>query len=148
MIPVGFGEGIARCMKWIYPARMAPHPFRQAVEARDLDAIRELLADQVVFNSPVAHKPFKGRDVVAQVLAFAAATFEDFRYVDEVADGDRVALIFRARVGDKQLQGLDLLHTDDDGLIDELTVMVRPLSGAIALAEAMGPKVLGAGLQA
>jgi hypothetical protein len=126
---------------------MAPHPFRQAVEARDLDAMRELLADDVVFNSPVAHKPFQGREVVAQVLAFAAATFEDFRYVDEVADGDRVALIFRARAGDRELQGLDFIHIDADGLIDELTVMVRPMSGLVALGEAMGAKVVAAGLK-
>jgi ketosteroid isomerase-like protein len=53
---------------------MAPHPFRQAVETRDLDSMRELLADEVVFNSPVAHRPFEGRAVVAQVLAFAAET--------------------------------------------------------------------------
>jgi ketosteroid isomerase-like protein len=126
---------------------MASHPFRQAVEARDLDAVGALLADTVVFNSPVAHKPFKGRDVVAQVLAFAAATFEDFRYVDEVADGDSVALVFRARIGDRELQGLDFVHTGADGLIDELTVMVRPMSGLVALAEAMGAKVVSAGLK-
>ena len=126
---------------------MAPHPFRLAVEAHDLDAMRGLLADDVVFNSPVAHKPFEGREVVAQVLAFAAATFEDFRYVDEVADGDRVALIFRARVGDRELQGLDLVHTTADGLIDELTVMVRPMSGLVALGEAMAAKVTAAGLK-
>jgi SnoaL-like domain len=134
--------------EWIYPAAMASHPFRGAVESRDLDALTACLAENVVFNSPVAFKPFEGRDSVGRVLHFAATTFEDFRYVDEVADGHRVALIFRARVGDKELQGLDLLHTDDDGLIDELTVMVRPLSGVIALAEAIGPKVLGAGLKA
>jgi SnoaL-like domain len=126
---------------------MAPHPFRQAVEARDLDAIRALLADRVVFNSPVAHKPFEGREVVAQVLAFAAATFEDFRYVDEVADGDSVALIFRARVGDRELQGLDFVRTGADGLVEELTVMVRPMSGLVALTEAMGAKVAAAGLK-
>jgi hypothetical protein len=119
---------------------MGPHPFRQAVEAHDLHAIRQLLADGVVFYSPVSHRPFEGREVVAQVLAFAAATFEDFHYVDEVAGGDRVALIFRARVGDRELQGLDLVHTGADGLIDELTVMVRPMSGLAALGEAMGAK--------
>jgi SnoaL-like domain len=126
---------------------MAPHPFRQAVEARDLDAMRGLLADRVVFNSPVAHQPLEGREFVAQVLAFAAATFEDFRYVDEVADGASVALIFRARVGDRELQGLDLVHTDADGLVDELTVMVRPMSGLVALAEAMGAKIAAAELK-
>jgi len=52
-----------------YRHRMASHAFRLAVEARDLDAMRELLADNVVFNSPAAHKPFEGRQVVAQVLA-------------------------------------------------------------------------------
>jgi hypothetical protein len=126
---------------------MALHRFRQAVEARDLDAMRELLAEEVMFNSPVAHKPFEGRDVVAQVLAFAAATFEDFRYVDEVADGDRVALIFRARIGDRELQGLDFVHTNAEGLVDELTVMVRPMSGLVALGEAMGAKIAAAGLK-
>jgi hypothetical protein len=126
---------------------MAPHPFRQAVEARDLDAISRLLADGVVFNSPAAHKPFEGHEVVAQVLAFAAATFEDLRYVAEMADGDSVALIFRARVGDREVQGLDLVHTGADGLIDELTVMVRPMSGLVALAEAMGAKMAAAGLK-
>jgi hypothetical protein len=126
---------------------MTPHPFRRAVEARDLDALGRLLADGVVFNSPVAHRPFTGRQVVAQVLALAAATFEDFRYVDEIADGDRVALIFHARVGDRELQGLDYIHTDAEGLIDELTVMVRPASGMMALGEAMGAKVAAAGLK-
>jgi ketosteroid isomerase-like protein len=126
---------------------MSPHAFRLAVESRDLDAMRELLADDVVFHSPVAHKPFEGREVVAQVLAFAAATFEDFRYADEVADGDRVALIFRARVGDRELQGLDFLRTNADGLIEELTVMVRPMSGLVALGEAMAAKLAAAGLK-
>jgi hypothetical protein len=126
---------------------MAPHAFRAAVEAHDLDALIACLAEDVVFNSPVAFRPFEGRPAVGQVLGFAATTFEDFTYLDEIADGDRVALIFRARVGEKEVEGLDLLHLDGDGLIDELTVMVRPLSGAIALAEAMGPKVVGAGLK-
>ena len=63
-------------MKWIY-LRLMAHPFRLAVEAGDLDALRALLADGVVFNSPVVHKPYRGREVVAQLLTFAAATFED-----------------------------------------------------------------------
>ena len=67
-----------------------------------------------------------------------ASTFEDFRYTDEL-DGDGVkALVFEARVGDKQVQGLDLLRFDDQGLIEDFTVMVRPLSAAMALAEAVG----------
>jgi hypothetical protein len=51
-------------------------------------------------------------------------------------------LLFRARVGDRELHGCDLLHTGQDGLIDELTVMVRPRSAMLALAEAMKTEVL------
>jgi hypothetical protein len=51
-------------------------------------------------------------------------------------------LVFRARVGDRELQGCDFLHIGHDGLIDELTVMVRPRSAALALAVAMNAEVL------
>ncbi|GAA2614478.1 hypothetical protein GCM10010304_79370 [Streptomyces roseoviolaceus] len=54
------------------------------------------------------------------------------------ADGRDHALVFTARVGDREINGCDFIHVDDNGLIDELTVMVRPLSGAQALAAAMG----------
>ena len=117
--------------------------FKQAVEARDFEAAIELLAPDVVFNSPVANKPFEGKDTVGQVLRAVSETFEDFEYTDEFADGDSHALVFRARVGDKQLQGLDLLRMNDDGLIENFTVMVRPASGLMALGQAMAPKVEG-----
>jgi SnoaL-like domain len=115
--------------------------FRDAVEARDMDAALELLAPDVSFNSPVAHRPFEGRDAVSGVLRAAYETFEDFRYTDELSEGNVHALVFRARVGDKQLEGLDLIRLNDDGLIEDFTVMVRPASGLMALGEAMGPKV-------
>jgi hypothetical protein len=117
--------------------------FKQAVEARDFEAAIELLAPDVVFNSPVAHTPFEGKETVGQVLRAVSEMFEDFEYTDEFTDGDSHALVFRARVGDKQLQGLDLLRMNDDGLIEDFTVMVRPASGLMALGQAMGPKVAG-----
>src|SRR5436305_10208294 len=115
------------------------HPFRTAVENRDLDATRELLAHDVVFRSPIVHKPYEGRDVVAMLLSAVSRVFEDFRYDREIgADGAADhALVFRARVGDREVEGCDFLHTREDGLVDELMVMVRPLSGAHALADAM-----------
>jgi hypothetical protein len=115
--------------------------FKEAVQARDFDTAVECLAPDVVFNSPVAHKPFEGKDAVAGVLRAVSETFEDFEYTDELQAGDTHALVFRARVGDKQLQGLDLLRMNQDGLIEDFTVMVRPASGLMALGEAMGPKV-------
>jgi len=116
-------------------------PFKDAVEARDFAAAVDCLAPDVTFNSPVAHTPFQGKELVGQVLLAVSETFEDFEYTDEFQTGNTHALIFRARVGDKQLQGLDLLRTGDDGLIEELTVMVRPASGLMALGQAMAPKV-------
>src|SRR3954464_8197162 len=115
--------------------------FRDAVLARDHPAMVDTLAEQVVFNSPVAYLPFEGRDAVGQVLGAVMETFEDFRYTDELAGETAHALVFKARVGAKDVEGIDLLRFDADGKIRDFTVLVRPLSGTIALAEAMGPKV-------
>jgi hypothetical protein len=117
------------------------HPFRAAVEARDIDAGLALFAEDATLDSPVAFKPFAGIDQIEVVLRAIAETFEDFRYTDEFEDGSTHALVFRARVGDKDVEGLDLIRQDDAGRITNLTVMVRPLSGLVALAEAMALKV-------
>lgn len=116
------------------------HPFRQAVEARDEAAIEALLADDVVFTSPVAFKPYPGKPITAAILRGVMRVFEDFHYVREIADsnGRDHALVFEATVAGKKVTGCDFLHIDDDGLIDDFVVMVRPLSAATALAEAMG----------
>jgi hypothetical protein len=114
--------------------------FRAAVEANDMDAVEALLAEDVVFTSPVVFKPYPGRAITAAILRGVARVFEDFRYVSELSGGEgrEHALVFTARVGDRTLEGCDFIHLDEEGLIDALTVMVRPLSGAQALAEAMG----------
>jgi hypothetical protein len=116
------------------------HPFREAVEARDTAAIEAMLAENVVFTSPVAFKPYPGKAMTAAIVRGAMRVFEDFRYVREIAgaDGRDHAFVFTATVNGKQVNGCDFLHFDEDGLIDDFMVMVRPLSGASALAEAMG----------
>jgi hypothetical protein len=119
------------------------HSFRAAVEARDHEGMVAAMAPDVLLHSPVAHRPFDGREAVSGLFTALLDTFEDFVYTDELADGDSVVLQFRARVGDKQLQGIDWLRLGEDGLVKELTVMIRPLSGIIALGQAMGPKVEG-----
>jgi ketosteroid isomerase-like protein len=118
---------------------MAVHPFRAAVEAGDHAAMVDLLAPDVVFNSPVSFRPFEGRDATAVVLGAVLKVFTEFRYTDELSaeDGTHL-LVFEAMVGDRKAQGVDLLRFDADGLIADFTVMVRPLSAATALGEAMG----------
>ena len=119
------------------------NPFRTAIEARDIEGVLELVSPDVVFSSPVVFKPYHGREALGVILRAVSRVFEDFRYEREIgAHGSRDhALVFRARVGDRELEGCDFLHTGADGLIDEFTVMVRPLSAALALAEAMRTEV-------
>jgi hypothetical protein len=115
------------------------HPFRAAIEARDLDAAVALLREDVIFRSPVVFAPYEGRDAMRQILTAVMDVFDDFRYVREIgtAEARDHALMFEAKVGEKQLQGCDFLQLDEDGAIKEFTVMVRPLSATLTLAEAM-----------
>ena len=115
--------------------------FERAVEARDLDSLVAALAPDVVFRSPVVFRPYEGREVVAKLLEAVMEVFDDFEYVQRFEADGAEALIFRARVGDRTLDGLDLLRFDEDGLVSELTVMVRPMSGTQALAAAMGQQL-------
>ena len=126
---------------------MPPHPFRAAVERADMDAAVALLAEDVVFRSPAVFKPYEGHETVATILRTVFGVFEAFRYTDEL-EGDEIhGLVFTARVGDRSLQGIDLLRPNAQGQISEFTVMIRPASGLIALAERMGPALEAAGVR-
>lgn len=120
------------------------HPFRSAIEAGDTERALSLFSPDVVFSSPVVFRPYHGRETLGVILLAVSRVFEDFRYEREIGAqgaGDH-ALLFRARVGDRELHGCDFLHMGQDGLIDEMTVMVRPRSAVLALAEAMKDEVL------
>lgn len=121
--------------------------FRAAVERQDIDSVSVLLAPDIVFHSPVTFHPFVGRETVMGLLTLVAQTFENFRYTDELEGEGTHALIFRASVAGKELEGIDLLRIDEQGLIADFTVMVRPLSGLIPFAQIMGEKAAQAGLQ-
>jgi hypothetical protein len=117
---------------------MSADAFKDAVLAGDESALAEVLADDVVFRSPAVYKPYEGREATMLVLRAVSRVFEDFRYDDRFEGDDGEVLLFSARVGDRELNGIDLLRLDDAGKIRELTVMIRPLSGLTALVEAMG----------
>ena len=126
---------------------MTSHPFRAAVERADLDAAVALLAENVVFRSPAVFKPYEGHETVATILRTVFQVLEDFHYTDDLDGDDIHGLLFDARVGDRSLQGIDLLRHDAHGQIAEFTVMIRPASGLIALAERMGPALETAGVR-
>ncbi|MEU9118363.1 nuclear transport factor 2 family protein [Streptomyces sp. NPDC048506] len=132
--------------------------FKAAVEARELDAVEGLLTEDVRLYSPVKFTPFEGQPMVLGLFGVLLRTFEDFRYVGELAgsaetaagaDGgraDSAVLIFRATVNGKQIHGIDLLQFDEAGLIKEFTVMVRPQSAVQALGEAVLSGLVADGL--
>jgi hypothetical protein len=117
------------------------HPFRTAVERRDRDAMVAAMAPDISFHSPVTFKPFVGRAAVAELFSNLLEVFKDFEYTEELSGDGTVVLLFRARVGDKTLQGMDYLKLGAEGLVEEFTVMLRPLSALVALSQEMGPRV-------
>ena len=121
------------------------HAFRKAVEAVDLDAMMAQFAEKAVLHSPVTFAPFEGQDAIRQLLGILFQVFQDFEYTDELeAQDGTAALVFRARVGDRDLQGFDLIRFDEAGLIRDLTVMVRPRSAIEALLGEVGPRLAAA----
>ncbi|MGZ4582742.1 MAG: nuclear transport factor 2 family protein [Mycobacterium sp.] len=116
---------------------MSAHPFRAAVESGEFGGIGKIFAEDAVLNSPVAHRPYHGRDAIAAVISAVAGVLEGFRFEKELTGPDDHGLMFAATVDDLQIQGCDFVHTREDGLIDEITVMVRPLRAATVFAERM-----------
>jgi hypothetical protein len=121
--------------------------YRAAVERKDLEAVGELFAPDIVFHSPVTFHPFLGRDTVEQLLGEVVQVFEDFRFTDELEMDGAHALIFRATVAGKEIEGIDLLRFNDDDQIVDFTVMLRPMSALVPFAQAMGERAQAAGLQ-
>jgi hypothetical protein len=117
--------------------------WHEIIATGDTGRLRSLLAPECVFRSPVAFQPYRGADRTELVLATAAAVFEDFRYHRQFVSGNDVGLEFSARIGSVDLKGIDLIHFDDDGLITEFEVMVRPASGLQALGQEMARRLGG-----
>lgn len=133
--------------------------FRAAVDHRDLTALEALLTEDVRLYSPVKFTPFEGRAMVMALFGVLIRTFEDLHYIGRFegsveaaadgAEGPAGVLAFRATVNGKQINGIDMLHlaTEDaegaqggaagEGLIKEITVMVRPQSAVQTLGEAV-----------
>jgi hypothetical protein len=116
---------------------MTAEAFRAAVEAYDLDAMMDVFADNVLFHSPIVFKTYRGKDELRFVLAGVIQVFEELHYVGEFRSEGGAVLHFRARIGDREIDGIDMLHFGPDGRCDDFTVMVRPYSAATLLRERM-----------
>ena len=109
----------------------------------------ELLADDVVFYSPVVFTPQRGKAVTTQYLSAASVSLAggeggDFRYTKQVLAGDTAVLEFETSVEGKYVNGVDIIRCDEAGRIVEFRVMIRPLQAINAVHEQMG-RLLAAG---
>jgi len=119
--------------------------WHEMAASRDLSKVGEIAREDVLFRSPVAHTPYHGREALTLVLSTVIKVFQDFTYHRQFVseDGMSVALEFSAHVGGKQLKGADFIRFDENGLISEFEVMIRPASGLMALGQAMGAALDG-----
>jgi ribosomal protein S18 acetylase RimI-like enzyme len=120
--------------------------FRAAIESHDLDRLIGLFREDAVLHSPITFQPFEGKAAVRRLLAIIFEVFQDFRYTDELdaADGMTKVLVFRTRVKDRDVEGVDLVRFDEAGMVRDLTVMVRPRSGMETLLGEVQPRLMAA----
>jgi hypothetical protein len=108
-----------------------------------MDLAVEQLHPDAVFNSPIVHKPYVGRDAIAPILHAVGQVFTDFHYTGEWASDGGHVLRFETKVGERDVQGVDILEFAPDGRIGTLTVMVRPYSAATELRARMAAMLAG-----
>lgn len=120
--------------------------FRKAVESRSIGEMMAPFAEDAVLHSPITFKPFEGRAAIRILLGILLEVFQDFRYTDELAtdDASTHALVFRARVRDRDLEGIDLIRFDEAGRIVDFTVFIRPRSAIEVLLEEVAPRLAAA----
>lgn len=113
------------------------------VSSKNLNSLRSIVHDEAVFRSPMAFTPYVSADALILALTTVIEVFEDFTYHRQLTsdDGLDVVLEFSARVGEKKLKGIDFIRFDENGLIREFEVMVRPMSGLQALGDEMGRRL-------
>lgn len=119
--------------------------WHQLVSNRNAQGIDALLADTVVFHSPVLHKPQQGRVLTAMYLAaaFRVLCNESFRYVRELRSGHDAMLEFEVEIDGIQVNGVDLIQWNAEGKITEFKVMLRPLKAVNLLHQKMAAMLQG-----
>jgi len=115
------------------------HPFRTAWRTRDLDAWADALALDVVLHSPTLKTPFRGREVATELYGILFDAFGDVEITDELAHADSHAFFWRANIGNRTIEGADLLRFDEHGKISEVRVLIRPLVDIATFAAVIGP---------
>jgi SnoaL-like domain len=118
---------------------VARQRMRAAMEAHDHAAVASLFADDVVLHSPIISSPFVGKRAVSDLYAAIIDRFRDYRYTREMEGDGEQLLAMEGTLRGRPLQGVIALRVNDEGLISEVTVIIRPLAGVIAFLVELGP---------
>ena len=119
--------------------------WHKIVFGKDMETLKALISDKITFYSPVVFKPKNTKDEALFVLSNVIEVFQNFKYHREFIQGNNWALEFSADVGSKSVKGIDLIEFDENGQIINFEVLIRPLSGLIALGEEMNRRFADAG---
>ena len=124
---------------------MTPDAFldewHRIVRERDVPALAGLLAPEVTIGAPPYWEPFRGAALAQHLLGLILETIEGFTYHREWRTGSELALEFRGRVGEYELQGIDLISLDAAGRIHRLDVLMRPVNAVNALIAETAPRM-------
>jgi hypothetical protein len=115
--------------------------WHRIVAERDVAALGAVLAPDVTLGAPPYWSKLAGRELVQHLLGLIVHTIEDFTYHREWSEGRELALEFRGRVGETELQGIDLITLDGEGRIRNLDVLMRPVNGIVALRDRIAPRM-------
>jgi hypothetical protein len=115
--------------------------WHRIVAERDLDALAKVLADDVAIGAPPYWQKLRGHDLVAHLLGHIVHTIEGFTYHREWVADRELALEFSGRVGEHELQGIDLITLDAHGRIANLDVLMRPINAVTALRDVIAPQM-------
>jgi hypothetical protein len=128
----------------MYP--QAIERWREIAKLRDTAGLEELLAEDVVFTSPVVHTPQRGKAIIRKYLSAAILVLggDGFRYVGEWLGESSAVLEFITTIDGLEINGVDIIGWDAEGRIDRFKVMVRPLKAIDALHRAMGARLASA----
>ena len=118
--------------------------WHQLISERNVAALDEVLADDVVFHSPVVHSPQNGKQLAKMYLSAAIVVLgnSDFAYVREVVGESDAVLEFTCEINGTHINGVDMIHWNADGKIDDFKVMIRPLK-AVNLLHGLMKQMLG-----
>jgi predicted SnoaL-like aldol condensation-catalyzing enzyme len=118
--------------------------WHRLVDDRSPQGLDSLLADTVVFHSPIVHTPQVGKDIATQYLtaAFHVLVNDSFQYVREVAAGHDAVLEFQAEIEGITVNGVDMIKWDDEGKIVEFKVMLRPIKAINLIHQKMAAMLL------